>query len=343
MIAKLQRREQEKRQASGPAPDYDHEMRAIQIEAFGGPEVLKLMDVPEPRPGDGQVLIDVAAAGVNYADVMVCANVYPAPTSLPFVPGLEVVGRTTDGRRVVALLDAGGYAERAVASESLLFDVPDGVSDGQALALVLQGTTAWHLLRTSTDLKPGESVVVHGAAGGVGSLAVQLAKMWGADRVIGVASTDDKRALATELGADAVVDSRAADMTAALEQANGGRKVDVVLDMVGGDTFDAGVAVTAPFGRLVSYGFVGGQGPSPVSTGALIGQGVSVTGFWLVHCYADPARMLRPQITELFDLVLQGRLNPVVSQTYPLSAVAQAHVDIRERRSVGKLVLDPAR
>jgi NADPH2:quinone reductase len=318
-------------------------MRAVLIEAFGGPEVLRTVDVPDPQPTDGQLVIDVTLAGVNYADTHRAENSYLAPTSLPFVPGAEVLGRTPDGRRVVALVGVGGYAQRAVASESVVFDVPDGVSDGQALALVLQGATAWHILRTSAHLVPGESVIVHAAAGGVGSLAVQLAKIWGAGRVIGAASSDDKRRLVLELGADEVIDSRSGDLHAAMEQANGGLPVDVVLEMVGGPTFDASLATLAPFGRLVTYGSAGRQAPQPVSAGALIRRSRGVIGFWLAHCYADPGRMLRPQITELFDLVQQGRLKPVVGDTYPLSEAARAHADMRERRTVGKLLLDPAR
>src|SRR3954462_10927274 len=160
------------------------------------------------------VAIDVSTAGINYADTHQAENTYLAPAELPLVPGGEAVGRTPDGRRVVALLGAGGYAEKALASPALMWDVPDAVSDAQALALVLQGTTAWHLLRTSAQLRAGESVVVHACAGGVGTLAIQLAKRFGAGRVIGVASSEEKRELARRLGADAVVDAGAEDLTA---------------------------------------------------------------------------------------------------------------------------------
>src|SRR4051812_5300294 len=226
-------------------------MRAIQIIEFGGPEVLQLRDLPDPQAPDGAVVVDVAAAGVNWADTHQAENSYLAPTQLPLVPGGEVVGRTPDGRRVVALTAGGGYAERAVASPAAMWEVPDGVTDGQALGLVLQGTTAWHLLRTSAQLRAGESVVVHAAAGGVGTLAVQLAKRFGAGRVIGVASSQDKRALATRLGADAVVDAADPPLGRALREANGGERCDVVLEMVGGRTFQESLEALAPFGRLV--------------------------------------------------------------------------------------------
>src|SRR3954469_9935971 len=209
-------------------------MRAIQITEFGGPEVLRLTEVDEPQPRDGRVLIDVTAAGVNYADTHQADDSYLTATELPIVPGTEVAGTTPDGDRVVAMLDDGGYAERALARPQLVFPIPDGISDGQALALAAQGATAWHILRTSARLQEGESVVVHAGAGGVGSLAVQLARHWGAGRVIASASSEDKRALTLELGADAAIDSGASDLKGAIQEANGGRKVDVVLEMMGG-------------------------------------------------------------------------------------------------------------
>src|SRR6476619_702251 len=182
-------------------------MRAIQITEFGGPEVLVERELPDPEAGDGTVVIDVTAAGINYADTHPAENSYLAPQELPLVPGTEVAGTTPDGRRVVALVPGGGYAEKALGAEPAMWEVPAGVSDAQALALVVQGTTAWHMLRTGAQLRAGESVVVHAAAGGVGTLAVQLAKRFGAGRVIGVASSPEKRALAERLGADATVGS----------------------------------------------------------------------------------------------------------------------------------------
>ena len=316
-------------------------MRAIQITEFGGPEVLTLTDLPAPQPRDGQVLIDVSLAGINYADTHQAENSYLAPAKLPLVPGAEVVGTTPDGRRVVALLEGGGYAEQAVAWGNLLFEVPDGVDDGQALSLVLQGTTAWHLLRTSSHLQPGESVVVHAAAGGVGSLAVQLAKHWGAGRVIAVASSEDKRELALSLGADVAVDARETELKQALEEANEGRKVDIVLEMVGGATFDASLAALAPFGRLVAYGMASREAPEPIASGALMRRSRGVLGFWLAHCFADPDRYLHGPMTELLGMVGKGELRPVIGGTYPLSQARRAHEDIRQRRTTGKLLLDP--
>jgi NADPH:quinone reductase len=317
-------------------------VRAIRITEFGGPEVLRLVDdEPEPSPRPGQVLIDVSHAGINYADTHQAEDSYLAPASLPLVPGAEAVGTTPDGRRVVALLPSGGYAERAVAAEVLTFDLPDAVDDGQALALVLQGTTAWHLLRTCAHLAPGESVVVHAAAGGVGTLAIQLARRWGAGRVIAVASTEDKRGLALELGADEAVDAGEPDLKAALEAANGG-KVDVVLDMVGGRTTDQSLAAVAPFGRLVHYGMASRTAPSSIHPGLLMARSRAVIGFWLAHAMRDPQRHLATPMRQLLGLTAAGDLRPVVGATYGLSEAERAHRDLRARRTVGKLLLDPA-
>ena len=317
-------------------------MRAIQIREFGGPEVLVHTELPDPEPGDGQTLLEVSAAGVNYADTHHAENTYLAPAELPLVPGGEVVGTTPDGERVVALLNGGGYAQLALAFLPATFPVPGGVSDGAALAVVLQGATAWHLLRTSAHLAPGESVVVHAAAGGVGTLAVQLAKHWGAGRVIAIASSPDKRKLALELGADAAVDANATDLKAAIEEANDGRKVDVVLEMVGGSAFDSSLAALAPFGRLITYGQAGREAPTPIDPGALMRRSRGVIAFWLVNCFERPQEMLAEPIAELFELVAAGALKPVVGGTYPLSQARQAHEDLRARRTVGKLVLDPS-
>ncbi len=318
-------------------------MRAIRITQFGGPEVLQLVeDEPDPTPPPGTQLLEITAAGVNYADTHQAEDTYLAPASLPMIPGAEAVGRLADGRRVVALLAGGGYAERAVVSPAVAFEVPDAVTDGAALALVLQGTTAWHLLRTSARITPGESVVVLAAAGGVGTLAIQLARRFGAGRIIAAASTEEKRQLATELGADVAVDSRSDDLKGALEEANGG-KVDVVLEMAGGRTTDQCIAALAPFGRCVVYGMASRQAPSPIDPGMLIGRSRGVIGFWLAHAMQDPARHLATPMQELLELTLAGALTPVVGGTYALSEAAAAHRDLRERRTVGKLVLDPAR
>jgi NADPH:quinone reductase len=315
-------------------------MRAIQITEYGGPEVLTLVELPDPEPAAGEVLLDVTAAGINYADTHHTENSYLTRTRLPFVPGAEAAGTTADGRRVVALVGDGGYAEKATAPEALTFDVPEGLDDGAALALVLQGTTAWFLLRDSAHLEEGESVVVHAAAGGVGTLAVQLAKAWGAGRVIATASTQEKRDLALELGADAAVDPAADNLRGALIDANDGRPLDIVLEMVGGPVFDASLAALAPFGRLVVFGNASRTPPTPLDPGALVRPSRAVVGYWLVNSLRKPERFARV-LGELFDMVAAGTLAPVVGGSYPLSEARRAHEDLLARTTTGKLVLRP--
>jgi NADPH2:quinone reductase len=315
-------------------------MRAIQQQRFGGPEVLELVDLPVPRPGEGEVLIRVARAGLNFADTHQRTNTYLARATLPLVPGAEVAGvREDTGERVVALVGTGGYAEYAVAPAAMTFPIPGGIDDGTALAILLQGVTAWHLYRTSARLQPGESVVVHAAAGGVGSLAVQLAHALGAGRVIATASTQAKRDLALELGADAATGSEPEGLEERLVAANDGRRVDVVLEMAGGAVFEASLAALAPFGRLVAYG-IASQQANEVSTGALMRTSRAVVGFWLMHCLRRP-EMVEEALRDLFARAERGELRAVVGGTYPLSEAARAQTDLQERRTTGKVLLDP--
>jgi NADPH:quinone reductase len=315
-------------------------MRAIQQQEFGGPEVLQLVDLPVPAPGDGEVLIRVARAGLNFADTHQRENTYLAKAQLPLVPGAEVAGvREDTGERVVALVGSGGYAEYAVAPEAVTFPIPDGVDDATALALLLQGVTAWHLYRTSAKIAPGETVVVHAAAGGVGSLAVQLGHAFGAGRVIATASTEEKRRLTLELGADVAVDSDPDGLKERLIEANEGRQVDVVFEMAGGPVFEQSLAALAPFGRLVAYGIASGQ-PNDVDTGALMRKSRAVVGFWLMHCIGRP-QMVDEALADLFARARRGELRVVLGGTYPLAEAARAQEDLAGRRTTGKVLLDP--
>ncbi len=318
-------------------------MRAIQVTKFGGPEVLVATDLPEPEVPEGAIAIDVEAAGVNYADTHQAENSYLAPAELPQIPGAEVVGITPDGRRVVALLSGGGYAEKTVAWPQMCWDVPSGVTAAEALSVVLQGATAWHLLKTSARLEKGETVVVHAAGGGVGTIAVQLAKRWGAGRVIATASSQAKRDQAINLGADVAIDSRvdtADEMRSSLREANDGQKVNVILDMVGGPTFDGGLKALAPFGRLVAYGMAGRVPPQPIDPGMLMGTSRSVIGFWLVHCMTKPG-MMDAAVEDLLNLIVSTELTVVAGGSYPLDQARRAHEDLRARNTTGKLVLVP--
>ncbi len=308
---------------------------------FGGPEVLRLAELPVPVPGPGEVLIKVTRAGLNFADTHTRTNSYVQKATLPLVPGGEVAGvRQDTGERVVALTGAGGYAEYACAPEDHVFGIPGDLDDGVALAMIIQGTTAWHLYRTAGRVAPGESVVIHGAAGGVGSLAVQLARPLGAGRVITTASSQAKREVALELGADVALDPDPEGLTERLVQANVGQEVDVVFEMSGGEVFDASYRALAPFGRIVAYG-IATNTPNEVRTGSLLRHSRAVVGFYLFHCLRRPG-MFAEALTDLFERAQRGELTAIVGHTYPLSQAAQAQIDLRERRSTGKLLLDPA-
>jgi NADPH:quinone reductase len=316
-------------------------MRAIQMTEFGGPEVLRLVELPAPEPGPEDVLIKVSRAGLNFADTHTRTNSYVQKATLPLIPGGEVAGvREDTGERVVALVGNGGYAEYATAPEQLVFPIPDELDDGVALALIIQGLTAWHLYRTSGRVAQGESVVVHSGAGGVGSLAVQLGHPLGAGRVIATASSAEKRELTLELGADAAIDAAPEGLTERLIEANEGRSLDVVFEMSGGEVFDASYAALAPFGRIVAYG-IASQQPNLVRTGSLLRHSRAVVGFYLFHCLERP-RMFTDALSELFRRAARGELRTVVGGTYPLGQAAQAHIDLRERRTTGKLLIDPA-
>jgi NADPH:quinone reductase len=314
-------------------------VKAIQIRKFGGPEVMELAELPDPDPSDGEIVVDVARAGINFADTHAIRNDYLAEQELPLTPGGEVSGKTADGRRVAAMLGNGGYAEKVAVPEPWLVPVPDEVSDDQAAALLLQGTTAYALLHHCAHVREGETVVVEAAAGGTGSLAVQLAKRAGA-KVIALASSEEKRKLAERLGADASADSRAEDLTAAIADANGGDKVDVVLHM-SGTGFEPELKALGPLGRIVVFGNAS-RHPNTVKTNYLLQTSKSVIAFWLVPFIVKRRDELAGAIGELLGAVAAGELEVVIGGVYPMSEAARALEDIAQRRSTGKLLLDPS-
>jgi NADPH:quinone reductase len=314
-------------------------VKAIQIEEFGGPEQLKLVEVPDPEAADGMVVVDVARSGMNWADTHAIRNDYLAEQELPLIPGAEIAGTASDGRRVAALMNNGGYAQKAAVPEALLVPIPDEVTDEQAAGLLLQGMTAHALLHYCAHVEKGETVVVEAAAGGTGSLAVQLAKRAGA-KVIGLASSDEKRALAERLGADATADSRAEDLKEAILEANGGEKVDVVLHM-SGTGFEAELHALNMLGRIVCFGNAA-RHPNELQTNYLLQTSKSVLGFWLVALIARRQDLVASMIGDLLGAVAAGDLEVVIGATYPLSEAARAHLDMQERSTTGKLLLAPS-
>jgi NADPH:quinone reductase len=314
-------------------------VKAIQIEEFGGPEVMQHVDLPDPEPADGMVVVDVSRSGVNWADTHVTSNDYLAEQTLPLVPGGEVAGTDPDGRRVAALMANGGYAQKVAVPEAFLVPVPDEVSDDQAAGLLLQGLTAHALLNHCAHIEKGETVVVEAAGGGTGSLAIQLAKRAGA-KVIALASSEEKREQAERLGADASADSRANDLKEAILEANGGERVNVVLHM-SGTGFEAELGALGMLGRIVVFGNAA-RHPNEVATNYLLQRSKSVIGFWLAPLIAQRQDLIRSMIAELLGAVGSGELEVVIGGVYPLSEAARAHAEMKERRTSGKLLLDPS-
>lgn len=315
-------------------------MKAIQIEEFGGPEVLRHVEVPDPSPKLSEVVVNVKRSGVNFADTHASRNDYLAEQTLPLIPGAEVSGQLSDGRRVVALLGSGGYAEQVAVAKSQLIELPEGVDYDQAAAGLLQGLTAMALVHRCARIEPGETIVIEAAAGGTGTLAVQIAKRAGA-KVIGLASSEEKRELVRNLGADAAVDSRAEDLGEAIREANDGKRVDAVLHMSGGSAFDAEMDVLAPLGRMVVFG-IASREQRQLSTAGLLRGSKSVIGFWLAHLLARQD-LLVPMIGDLLTAIAKDELTVTIGEVYPLSEAPRAHEDLIARRTSGKLLLDPSK
>lgn len=325
------------------------QMKAIVAEELGEPEVLRYVDVERPSPGEGEVLIEVKAAGINYADTMRRRDQYLTRQEFPFTPGSEAAGvvaevgpgvdNASEDDRVVTLLDTGGYAEYAVAPASSLIPIPDGLGFDEAAAVPLQGLTAYHIIKTSGALKEGESVLVHAAAGGVGTLAVQMAKLLGAGKVIATASTDEKLELARSLGADVLIDYSGDDWPEKVREATDGEGADVILEMVGADFPEKNLECLATFGRMVVYGAASGDRGSIVPA-ALMNRCHSVVGFWLIPVAQRPG-LFAQGLEETLGWIASGDLKLTIGVTYPLEDAAEAHADLEGRKTTGKLILNP--
>src|SRR3954451_16507218 len=320
-------------------------MRAVQITELSGPDsALKLVDLPEPEashmltPGSG-VLVDVHAAGVSFPEVLQTRGQYQVKPDVPFVPGSEVGGIARDsGKRVAAMCMLGGFAEVAVAPEFLVFELPDELDFAQGAALVLNYHTAYFSLVTRGRLAEGETVLVHGAAGGVGTATLQVAKGLGA-KTIGVVSSDDKERVAREAGADEVVRSDGAWKDEAKELSGGG--VDLVLDPVGGDRFTDSLRSLREGGRVVVVGFTGGSIPE-VRVNRLLLNNVEVVGAgWGAYALAKPA-LCREIGGEIGRLVDEGHVGQWGGASFPLERASEALELLDGRGALGKVVLDVA-
>jgi NADPH:quinone reductase len=306
-------------------------VRAVVLSEPGEPGRLELREVPDPEPERGQVVVEIRAAGVNFADVLVRQGRYPQPPPLPTVLGNEVAG-DVDGRRVMAFTRTagGGYAERVAVDEAWVVPLPEGASYQQGAAFLTTYLTAWIPLTGQARVGEGTTVLVHAAAGGVGSAAVQVARHLGA-RVLATAGSEEKRRIALELGAS---EAYAYDDFAERVRA------DVVLDPVGGQVFEASVRVLEPLGTLVAIGFAGGVW-KPVDPALLVGRNVGIAGFYLGRLMARRPERVASALHELIALWQAGALKPVVGAEFPLARAADAHLLIESRQSHGKVVLIP--
>ena len=292
---------------------------------------LELRDLPDPEAGEGQVVVDVRAAGVNYADVLIREGRYPQPPPLPYVPGSEVAGETADGRRVIGFVRAegGGYAERAVVDGEMLFDLPSQATYEEGAAFLLAFLTAWMPLRRQAPVREGSRVLVTAAAGGVGSAGVQVARALGG-HVTGAVGSAEKLERVRSLGADAVT----------YEEIEGLDRFDVILDQVGGDVFAACIGRLQALGTLVGIGFAGGAW-QPVDPALLVGRNISVAGFYLGRLMKLRPDLVREAADEILGRWSDGDFAPVVGATYPLAEADAALRLVADRRSTGKVVLVP--
>ena len=317
-------------------------MQAWQVHENGEPsEVMRLEDVGTPTPGDGQVLLKVRAANINFPDALMCRGQYQVRPPLPFTPGVEICGETEDGRRVLATpaLPHGGFAEYAVADAAALLPAPDALDDAETAALHIGYQTGWFGLHRRARLEAGETLLVHAAAGGVGSAAVQLGKAAGA-RVIGVVGGAAKAAVARELGCDVVVDRNAEDVIAAVKEATGGRGADVVYDPVGGAAYAQSAKVVAFEGRIVVVGFASGTIPSPALNHALV-KNYSILGLhWGLYNTKNP-KLVQHCHERLTELAAQGAVKPLVSERVPLSGAAAAVQRVADGVTTGRVAVVP--
>ncbi|MDP4550013.1 NADPH:quinone oxidoreductase family protein [Alkalihalobacillus macyae] len=327
-------------------------MRAIQLTEFGGPEVLKVVEMDVPKPNGHDVLIEIKAIGVNYADTARREGQYVVDTPLPYVPGSEVAGvvkavgdkvtSVKPGSSVVTLLgtkNATGYAEYTLADERGLIPIPDGMDLHHAVALPLQGLSAYHTLKTMGRFENGETVLIHAAAGGLGTIAVQLARLWGAKTIIGTASTEEKRQLASDMGVDVTVDYTKDGWEQEVLAATDGNGVDVILEMAGGDVFRKSLKCLAPFGRLVIYGVASGE-QSRFYPSSLMEKNQSVVGFFLPQIMRKPS-LYQKSLEELLNYMKNGELQLTIGGVFDLEKAAEVHTLLQGRKTKGKLILTP--
>jgi len=324
-------------------------MDAIEVTEYGDSDRLEVVDIEQPDPGPGEVRIAVEAAGINFADIMQRRGHYPGGPEPPYVPGMEAAGRVdavgdgvedvSEGDRVVAMVETGGYAEYAVANAEMLFPVPEAMSFEEAAGFPIQFLTAHSCLFAWGGLEEGESVLIQAAAGGVGTAAVQLASNAGAE-VFGTASSQEKLELAAELGCDHPIDYTETDFREVIEEETDGEGVDLVLESVGDDVFERSLDAMAHFGRMVTYGVASGV-PAEVSNRRLLFENKTVKGFHLGQAATHDPSSVMQAVPDLTEGLASGDLEVVVGESFALEDAADAHQYIEDRKSSGKVVLKP--
>lgn len=324
-------------------------MHAIVVEKLGDPSVLQWREMPEPAPKAGEVAIRVSQTGVNFADIMARRGGYHGGKEPPFVPGLDCAGTIVAvgedvsglhvGQRVASMPANGTYAEVVVAPAATTYSLDAAVSDDDAASLLML-VTAYNVLTFAGRFAAGESVLVHAAAGGVGSTAVQIARALGAGKIFATVGSEEKRAIARDAGADVVIDYRSEDFAKRIVDETSGRGVDVILDSVAGDVFTGDLAALAPFGRIVAYGMASGK-PGTVRTNDLHPSNRAVIGYSSGSYRNLRPAALRPAAEAALRLVADGQVRVMVGARFALHDAAQAHELVESRNSHGKVILTP--
>lgn len=323
-------------------------MKAWQVSQWCKPEDMEFVDLPVPEPGPKEVLVEVTACGVNFMDSLMVQGLYQVKPTLPFTPGCEISGVIAKvgpgsvhkvGDRVCGILDWGGFAEYGVVKDDSVINVPDGVDLIPATAIPAVYPTSYSGLKMTAHLQPGETVLVHAGAGGVGVAAIQFAKAWGA-KVIATAGSDEKVKICLEQGADIAINYSTEDWLTLVKEHTSGKGVDIIYDPVGGDITDQSVRALAWRGRLLIVGFAGGR-IAEIPANRLLLKNAAVMGVvWGGHLYNQP-EAVQPVYEEIFAMLQRGEINPLISKKYPLSEATQAVIDLASRKTHGKVLLIP--
>jgi NADPH2:quinone reductase len=326
-------------------------MRAVRIEEFGGLEVVNLADMPTPRPGPDEVRIAVHAASVNFADTLMVSGKYQATPPLPFTPGMEVAGEVVEcgenikwfkpGDKAIAVLDHGGFSEEVLAHHSRIMHLPPGMTYEQGAGVPIVYGTSHLALTHRTQLKPGDTLLVHGAAGGAGLTAVEIGKALGAT-VIGTGSTPEKRKVVADYGADHVLDSTTEDIPARVKELTGGKGANIIYDPVGGDTFNASLRCAAFECKIIVVGFAGGK-IQRIPANILLVKNIDVIGYYWGAYATHGLQLLRESFADLGRMYAAGELKPLVGATYPLEDAAEALAHLADRRAIGKTIITMGR